>query len=273
MDHDGRGELFAFLQRHFPQALPLSRYQPFDHPAVVSFELGADLAARPEEVLDVLADRAAQIYERVFAPEDRGWVCVVLRGALQAVLPEPLTIDDVSSDGRIDLDAFVPQPVRLPDRDGLAVPVDALPAAARDGLSVAHGSDPIDDPELIELYQADSLPYVDVVVRVRPREVDYRSLIGAVVNQDFPQEGRPRLIATLIVVNEDRLALFDMPDDRYCGVARLEAEALQDVYECGLAPLNDYRRSEMEAVFGFWPVPPGPETQRRSLFSRRFRRR
>ena len=265
MHQDGRDQLVAFLQRRFPQALPLSQYGPFDQAATVSFELGADLAAPPGKVLDVLADRAVQVYERVFAPEDRGWVCVVLHGALQAELPAHLAIDDVITGDRIDLDAFVPRPVRPPLSGGLDVLIDALPTSARGSVSVVHGSDPIEDPELVALYEADSLPYVEVVARVRPRDVDHRSLLRAVVDQDFPRRRRRRLVGTLIVVDEDRPAVFDLPDDRYCGVAMPEADALRDVYESRLAPLNDYRRPEMEAVFGSWPQQRVPPVMRRRL--------
>lgn len=267
MEPSATDELVAFLQRHLPQALPLSRYQPFDSPAVVSFTLGADLGP-PEEVLDVLADRAAAIYERVFAPEDRGWVCVVLHGALQSVLPEPLSIDEVTRDGRVDLAAFVPQPLRPPDPDGLGALHDALPAAARATLSVVHGSDPVDDPALAELHGTDSIPYVQVVARVRPRELDHRSLIRAVVNQDFPEPGRSRLVGTLLVVDEDRPAVLDLPDDRYCGVAMPDVERLREVYQSGLAPLTEYRRREMESVFGSWPEAAAPTPRRRRALLR-----
>lgn len=250
-----RDELEAFLLREFPGALPLSRYPPFDMPAVVSFEPDHDLALSRDETLVVVAERVARVYELVFAPEDRGWLCAVQHGALQAVLPEPLTIDDAMSDGRVDLDAFVPQPVRPPDPDDLSVLIDALPPAARAGVTIGFGHDPLDDPDFAGLCDDEGVPYIDLVVRVRPRDVDYRSLIRAVVNQDFPEEGRTRLIATLFVVNEDRPALLDLPDDRWFGVAMPDAEALRPVYECGLAPLNDYRRPEMETTFGSWPQP------------------
>ena len=222
-------------------------------PAIVSFEPDHDLDLPEDEVLAVVAERVAQVYELVFAPEDRGWLCAVQHGALQAVLPEPLTIDDVTTDGRVELVAFVPQPVRPPDPDDLSVLIDALPAQARARVTIGHGHDPLDDPEFAGLCDDEGVPYVELVVRVRPRDVDYRSLIRAVVNQDFPMEGRTRLIATLFVVNEDRPALLDLPDDRWFGVAMPDAEALRPVYESGLAPLNDYRRPEMETVFGSWP--------------------
>lgn len=250
-----RDELEAFLLRDFPGALPLSRYRPFDMPAVVSFEPDHDLALPQDEVLEIVAERVAQIYELVFAPEDRGWVCAVQHAALQAVLPEPLTIEDVTSDGRVQIEAFVPQPVRPPDSDDLSVLIDALPPEARGRATVRHGHDPLDDPEFAGLCDERGVPYVDLVVRVRPRDVDYRSLIRAVVNQDFPMEGRTRLIATLLVVNQDRPALLDLPDDRWFGVAMPETESLRAVYECGLAPLNDFRRPEMERIFGSWPAP------------------
>lgn len=277
---EGREELQQFLLRDFPRAVPLSRYSPFDLPAVVSFTLGDDLDAPPEAVLDVLAERAAQIYEMVFAPQDRGWVCAVQHGALQAELPEPLTIEDVTSDGRVELGAFVAQPVRRPDPAGLSVLLDALPAAARERVTVGHRHDPLDGPEFDGWCDEEGLPYVDVVVPVRPREVDYRSLIRAVVNQDFPSTSRTRLVATLVVVNRDRPALFDLPDDRFCGVAMPDAEALRDVYECGLAPLNGYHRPQMEHIFGTWPEPtvrsarPGlPGRRRKQLLSRWLHRR
>lgn len=250
-----RDELEAFLLREFPGALPLSRYPPFDMPAIVSFEPDNDLALPEDETSAVVAERVAQIYELVFAPEDRGWLCAVQHGALQAVLHESLTIEDVMSDGRVDLDAFVPQPLRPLDPDDLSVLIDALPPAARAGVMIGHGHDPLDDPEFPGLCDDEGVPYVDLVVRVRPRDVDYRSLIRAVVNQDFPEAGRTRLIATLFVVNEDRPALLDLPDDRWFGVAMPDAEALRPVYECGLAPLNDHRRAEMEKTFGSWPQP------------------
>jgi hypothetical protein len=225
-------------------------------PAIVSFEPDQDLALPMEEQLEVVAERVAQTYELVFAPDDRGWLCAVQHAALQAVLPEPLTVEDVTTDGRVDTGAFVPQPVRPPDPDELSVLIDALPPAARAGVTIGHGHDPLDDPEFAGLCDARGVPYVDLVVRVRPRDVDYRSLIRAVVNQDFPGEGRPRLIATLFVVNEGRPALLDLPDDRWFGVAMPDAEPLRAVYECGLAPLNDYRRPEMEKIFGYWPQHP-----------------
>ncbi len=250
-----REELEAFLRREFPGALPLSRYPPFGMPAIVSFEPDHDLALSRDETLAVVAERVAQVYELVFAPEDRGWLCAVQRGALRAVLPEELAIEDVTSDGRVDLDAFVPQPVRPPDADELSVLVDALPPEARDRVSIGHGHDPLDDPEFEGLCDEEGVPYVDLVVRVRPRDVEYRSLIQAVVHQDFPEEGRTRLVATLFVVNEDRPAVLDLPDDRWFGVAMPDAEALRAVYECGLAPLNEYRRPEMERMFGSWPEP------------------
>jgi hypothetical protein len=244
-----RDALEAFLLREFPGALPLSRYAPFDMPAIVSFEPDHDLALPEDETLEVVAERVAQIYELVFSPDDRGWLCAVQHGALQAVLPEPLTIEDVTSDGRVDLKAFVPQPVRPPDADDLSVLIDALPRrrGTRDDPARARSAR---RSEFEGLCDEEGVPYVDLVVRVRPRDVDYRSLIRAVVNQDFPQEGRTRLIATLFVVNEDRPALLDLPDDRWFGVAMPDAEALRPVYESGLAPLNEYRRPEMERIFG-----------------------
>ena len=248
-----REGLEQFLLRELPQAVPLSRYQPFALPTVVSFELDDDLDQPPSEVLHVTAERAARIFELVFGPEDRGWVCAVMHGALQAVLPEPLSLADVSGDGRIDVDAFVPQPVRPPPVDELDVLLDALPPAARDSVSVRHGHDPLTDPAFEGLTPEEGVPHVEVVARVRPRDVEYRALIRAVVNQDFPVEGRTRLRAWLYAVNEDRPALFDLPDDRYVGVAMPDADLLRPVYESGLAPLNRYRRPEMEAVFGWWP--------------------
>jgi hypothetical protein len=257
MDPDAAREgLEQFLLREFPDAVPLSRYQPFALPVVVSFELDDDLDQPPCEVLHITAERAAQVFELAFGPQDRGWVCAVLHGALQAVLQEPLELEDVTEDGRIDLDAFVPQPVRPPAVEELDVLLDALPPAARELVSIRHGHDPLTSPEFEGLTPEEGVPHVDVVVRVRPRDVDYRSLIRAVVNQDFPMEGRRRLRAWLYFVNEDRPALFDLPDDRYCGVAMPDVEALRPVYESGLAPLNSYRRPEMEAVFGSWPEPP-----------------
>ena len=250
-----RDELAAFLVREFPGAAPLSRYRPFDMRAIVSFEPDHDLAVSQDETLAIVAERVAQIYELVFAPGDRGWLCAVKHAALQAVLPEPLTIEDVMSDGRVELDEFVPQPVSPPDPGDLSVLVDALPVEAREGVSIGHGHDPLDDPDFAGLCDDEGVPYVDLVVRVRPRDVDYRSLLRAVVNQDFPEEGRTRLIATLFVVNEDRPALLDLPDDRWFGVAMPDVEALRSVYECGLAPLNEYRRPEMERIFGSWPQP------------------
>jgi hypothetical protein len=228
-------------------------------------------------VLHVTAERAAQIFELVFGPEDRGWVCAVQHGALQAVLPEPLALEEVMTDGRLDVGAFVPQPVRPPAVEELPVLLDALPASARESVSIRHGHDPLTDPAFEGLTPEEGVPHVDVVVRVRPRDVDYRSLIRAVVNQDFPMEGRTRLRAWLFAVNEDRPALFDLPDDRYCGVAMPDVEALRAVYESGLAPLNRYRRPEMEATFGSWPEPPSEPapaarepTTRRPLLRRWF---
>jgi hypothetical protein len=250
-----RDELEAFLLREFPGAVPLSRYQPFDMRAIVSFDPDRDLAVSGDEVLEVVAERVAQVYELVFAPEARGWLCAVQHGALQSVLPEHLTIEDVTSDGRVDIGAFVPQPVRRPDPDDLSVLIDTLPPQARERVEIGHGHDPLEDPEFAGLCDEEGVPYVDLVVRVRPRDVDYRSLIRAVVNQDFPMEGRTRLIATLFVVNEDRPALLDLPDDRWFGVAMPDAEALRAVYECGVAPLNEYRRPQMEQIFGSWPEP------------------
>lgn len=250
-----RDELEAFLHREFPGALPLSRYGPFAMPAVVSFEPDHDLAVSRDETLEIVAERVARVYELVFAPGDRGWLCAVKHAALQAVLPESRVIEDVMGDGRVDLGAFVPQPVRPPDLGDLSVLVDALPQDARAGVSTGHGHDPLDDPEFEGLCDDEGVPFVDLVVRVRPRDVDYRSLIRAVVNQDFPEVGRTRLVATLLVVNEDRPALLDLPDDRWFGVAMPSTEALRPVYECGLAPLNDHRRPEMERMFGSWPEP------------------
>ena len=250
-----RDELEAFLHREFPGALQLSRYRPFDMPAIVSFEPDHDLASPEDERLEIVAERVAQVYELVFAPGDRGWLCAVKHAALQAVLPDARAIEDVMSDGWVDLEAFVPQPVRPPDLGDLSVLIDALPPDARAGVSMGHGHNPLDDPEFEGLCDDEGVPYVDLVVRVRPRDVDYRSLIRAVVNQDFPEDGRTRLSATLFVVNEDHPALLDLPDDRWFGVAMPDAEALRSVYECGLAPLNDYRRPEMERIFGSWPEP------------------
>ena len=184
-----RDELEAFLHREFPGALPLSRYPPFDMPAIVSFEPDHDLASPEEERLEIVAERVAQVYELVFAPGDRGWLCAVKHAALQAVLPEARAIEDVMSDGRVDLEAFVPQPVRPPDLGDLSVLIDALPPDARAGVSMGHGHDPLYAPEFEGLCDEEGVPYVDLVVRVRPRAVDYRSLIRAVVNQDFPEEG------------------------------------------------------------------------------------
>ena len=256
MDPDAsRDGLEAFLRREFPGALPLWRYQPFERPAIVSFEPDHDLDALPEQTLDVVAERVAQVYELVFGPEDRGWVCAVQHGVLQAVLPEPLTLEDVTSDGRVEGEAFVPQPVRPPDPGELSVLIDTLPAEARGRVSITQGHYPLDHPEYEGLCDERGVPYVELVVRVRPRDVDYRSLISAVVNQDFPKRGRTRLVAQLFVVGQDRPALLDLPDDRWFGVAMPDAEALRPVYESGLAPLNEYRRAEMEAIFGSWPEP------------------
>jgi hypothetical protein len=55
--------------------------------ATVSFEPDHDLAGSPEQALDVVAEQVAQVYERVFARKDRGWLCAGQHGALQAVLP------------------------------------------------------------------------------------------------------------------------------------------------------------------------------------------
>jgi hypothetical protein len=250
-----REELEAFLLRELPQALPLSRYGPFGMPAVVSFEPDSDLALPEDERLAVVAERVAQVYELVFGPDDRGWLCAVKHGALRSELPEPLTIEDVTGDGRVELGAFVPQPVRPPDPDDLSVLIDALPASARDCVTIRHGHSPLEHPEFEGLCDERGVPYVDLVVRVRPRDVDYRSLIRAVVDQDFPRTGRTRMIATLFVVNEDRPALLDLPDDRWFGVAMPDAEALRAVYGCGLAPLNEFRRPEMTEMFGSWPEP------------------
>jgi hypothetical protein len=49
----------------------------------------------------------------------------VQHAALQAVLPEPLTIEDVTPTVE-STRAFVPQPVRPPDPDDLSVLIDAL---------------------------------------------------------------------------------------------------------------------------------------------------
>ena len=250
-----RDELEAFLLRELPHALPLHRYGPFGMPAVVSFEPDSDLALPEDERLGVVAERVAQVYELVFGPDDRGWLCAVKHGALRSELPEPLTIEDVTGGGRVELGAFVPQPVRPPDPDDLSVLIEALPAQARARVTIGHGHDPLDDPEFAGLCDDEGVPYVELVVRVRPRDVDYRSVIRAVVNQDFPMEGRSRLIATLFVVDEDRPALLDLPDDRWFGVAMPDAEALRAVYGCGLAPLNEFRRPEMTEMFGCWPEP------------------
>ena len=145
--------------------------------------------------------------------------------------------------------------MRPPAVEELDVLLDALPPAARELVSIRHGHDPLTDPAFEGLTPEEGVPHVEVVARVRPRDVEYRALIRAVVNQDFPMEGRRRLIATLFVVNEDRPALLDLPDDRWFGVAMPDAEALRAVYECGLAPLNEYRRTEMERIFGSWPNP------------------
>jgi hypothetical protein len=137
--------------------------------------------------------------------------------------------------GRVDLEAFVPQPVRPPDLGDLSVLIDALPADARAGVGMGHGHVPLDDPEFAGLCDDEGVPYVDLVVRVRPRDVDYRSLIRAVVNQDFPEEGRTRLIARLFVVNQDRPALLDLPDEplvRYRDIGRRGAAGGVRVRAC-----------------------------------------
>jgi hypothetical protein len=136
----------------------------------------------------------------------------------------------------VQIAAFVPQPVRRPDPDDLSSLIDTLPPEAREHVTIRHGHSPLGDPAFTGLCEEEGVPYVDLVVRVRPRDVDYRSLIRAVVNQDFPMKGRTRLIATLFAVNEDRPALFDLPDDRWFGVAMPDAAPLRAVYESGLAP-------------------------------------
>jgi hypothetical protein len=95
--------------------------------------------------------------------------------------------------------------------------IDALPPDARGGVTIRHGHDPLDDPEFEGLCDDEGVPYVDLVVRVRPRDVDYRSLIRAVVNQDFPEEGRTALDRHAVRRQRGRPALLDLPDDRWFG--------------------------------------------------------
>jgi hypothetical protein len=145
--------------------------------------------------------------------------------------------------------------VRRPDPDDLSSLIDTLPPEAREHVTIRHGHSPLGDPAFTGLCEEEGVPYVDLVVRVRPRDVDYRSLIRAVVNQDFPIKGRTRLIATLFAVNEDRPALFDLPDDRWFGVAMRTPRHCGRCTSPALRPLNEYRRPEMEKTFGSWLEP------------------
>lgn len=131
-----------------------------------------------------------------------------------------------------------------------------LPREAAQQCTVGSGHNALSetDRELYgDLYPEGGAGYVDALVPVRPRDVDYRGLLESIACQDFPSAGRVALHANLVVVNRDRPVVFDMPDDRYCGVAADTPDRLREVFESGIAPLNDYRREDMERVFGYWP--------------------
>jgi hypothetical protein len=160
---------------------------------------------------------------------------------------------DVESEGRLDLDAFVPQPVRPPEPSELAMLLEFVPPDSAERCTVGSGYNTLQSPEFVDLCPEEGVPFVDILVPVRPRDVDYRGLLRAVIGQDFP-DAQPRALgAKLLVINRDRPAVFDVPDDRYCGVAAADARRLLDVYGSGIAPLNDYRRAVMEQTFGHWP--------------------
>jgi hypothetical protein len=250
---DERAALEDFLEQQLPGAAPLHWYELFRLPAAVSFELGNDLPWPRWEVLDTIADRAARIYERVFAPGDTGWIYAVKEAPLRAMLPSELTLADVESEGRLDLEAFVPQSVLPPAPSELAMLLEFVPADAAGRCTVGSGHNALQSPEFVDLCPEEGVPYVDVLVPVRPRDVDYRGLLRAVIGQDFPDAQRRALGGKLMVINRDHPAVFDLPDDRYCGVAAAETRRLLDVYGSGIAPLNDYRRAVMEQTFGFWP--------------------
>lgn len=46
-----------------------------------------------------IADRAARLYELVFAPQDQGWLYVVMEAQATAVLPDPLTLTTADRSG------------------------------------------------------------------------------------------------------------------------------------------------------------------------------
>ena len=58
----------------------------------------------------------------------------------------------------------------------------------------------------------DDIPYVDVVLAIAPRRLDYRQLLEATANRETPAE--PKLSCQLFFVNTRAALICNIPDDR-----------------------------------------------------------
>jgi hypothetical protein len=257
-----KDEVYAFLAAHFPRVSHPGRYGVLDSPAPVSVHLRANVEHPDDDPRYgiAIAALAVQVFELAFPEGHTGFLYATKEGDHGAALPPDAEPPALEPSARLDLAAFdVPLHAGPVDLGDLPVLCSMLPdravrsAGLRCGVNL-HGSYRERYAELHDDEEPDhDIPYAELVVPVEPCLVDHVRLLGALADRDFPRWDRPRLAWDVLVLDVDDPAIFDMYDDRYCGVGAPRPDRVRDLYVAAAEMLNSYRRPEMEAAFGFWP--------------------
>jgi len=259
-----REQLEAFFARHFPGVKHPSHYAILAAPAPVSLDLweAVEESSSDPRFGPAIGAVAARAYERVFTRDAQGFLYatkLALHGV--GIAPEE-PAPTIAPGERVNLAAFnvalYEDNVDLADLAHLCamLPDDAVRRAElRHGLNL-RGSYREMYAKLLRDDEPDrDVPYAELVVPVHPRDIDYAALFAAIADKDFPVWDRPRIGWDVLIIDADDPVIFDMPDDHYCGAGAPTTDRVRDLYVAEAAMLNDYRRADMEAVFGFWPAP------------------
>jgi len=190
-------------------------------PSGLRFTLGGEAGWLQDDPRRIrrIHERAAAIFEACFLPDDEGFVVAQFEQPTAMVLDEPISPDDLKVGARVPIERA--RPIRSPLVADLVelrpyVQDSVLSSAAkRVGVNL-HGTfseryesneDSNDTPEV-----GDDIPYLDAILPITPRRLDYRRLLEATANRETP--AKPKISCQLFFVNTTTALIYNIPDDR-----------------------------------------------------------
>jgi hypothetical protein len=225
----------AFLARAFP-GMMLRIPIVGQWPAGLRFTLGGDagwLENDPPRI-DRIHERAAAVFEASFGPDDEGFLVAQFEQPTAMMIDEPMSPEDMKVGATISKERT--RPIRSPLFADVAalrpyVP-DAILATAVMTVGVnLHGtfSEPYGSTEASSDISevGDDIPYVDVVLSIAPRLLDYRRLLQATANRETPVE--PKISCQLFFVNTRTALILNIPDDRGLDIVASSSAVLRPI--------------------------------------------